>query len=92
MSRNILILLLFAGMTIEAKHLSLNLGDAVQQKKVKAMVRSLGGHQGFCLALTVQNLTPDSLVLLIEAGRKFLAGDPGEQDILVVSLQCWRPC
>jgi len=64
-----------------ARHLDLQ--RALDQKLVKAIVKSLGGHQGFCIQMSLTNLGKDSLVIEVEAGRRLNSVDDGEQDILV---------
>lgn len=87
MIRHVLILVLLANNSLEAKLVKLNIGDANRQNKIKAEVRSLGRHQGYCLNLSVQNLSNDSLEVVVEAGRRFVAGDALDQDILLVKQE-----
>ncbi len=87
MARIFFILLVVSGCTARAGHITINIQKAIREKKVKASVISLGGHQGYCLQLSVKNLTQDSLVLLIEAGLRFNSESHEEQDILLVKSE-----
>lgn len=69
---------------LSARHYSYTLQKALSLHVVKASAKSLGGYQGFCMQVNIENLSNDSLVILVEAGRRLLAGNKDEQDILVV--------
>jgi hypothetical protein len=84
MFRFIFILYFVSSLNLEATHQKLNLQKAVQLKLVKAKAQSLGGHQGYCMNLNLISLSPDSLIVLVEAGRRFNSIDEQNQDILVV--------
>ena len=70
-----------------ANHLRMNLQNALDKKLVEAKVISLGGYQGFCINMALKNLTKDSLILLVEAGRRLNSLDDKNQDILIVKEQ-----
>ncbi len=84
MKRLMILMLLLAVSGLHSTTIRMTIQSAVKQKRVKAAVESLGGHSGYCLDLSVWNLTKDSLVLLVEAGTRMIAADPGDQDILLV--------
>ena len=69
---------------LQAHHLSYNLQKALNMHLVKASANSLGGYQGFCIEMSIENLSKDSLFILVEAGRRLIAGNADEQDILIV--------
>lgn len=77
------VLVLFSGM-LNAKHQKVNLQKALQTQLVKAKAQSLGGHQGFCMNIHVKNLTNDSVIIIVEAGRRLNSTDEKNQDILIV--------
>ncbi len=68
----------------QAKRNRVTLEYALQKNLVKTCIQALGGHSGYCVSMHVKNTTPDSLEVLIEAGRKLNSVDPNEQDLLVV--------
>ncbi|MEI6020009.1 MAG: hypothetical protein WCR21_02685, partial [Bacteroidota bacterium] len=69
---------------LQAHHQTYNLQKALNLHLVKASAKSLGGYQGYCIELSIENLGKDSLFILVEAGRRLIAGNNDEQDILVV--------
>ena len=84
MLRVFIICLLLTGFQLKAKHQKLSLQKAINMKLVKAKATSLGGYQGFCMRMGIKNLSQDSLVILIEAGRRLNSVDENNQDILIV--------
>lgn len=84
MARVLCIVLLFTGFCLTAKHQKLNLQKAIDLKLITAKAISLGGYQGFCMQLGLKNISKDSLIVLIEAGRRLRSAYAKEQDILVV--------
>lgn len=68
----------------QAAHTYLRLQQALDKKLVETQVISRGGHGGFCIQMNLNNKTPDSLVILVEAGRRLNSLDDHDQDILVV--------
>jgi hypothetical protein len=87
MIRYIVIALFIINSELSAKHQQLSLQKALDNKLVSAKVHSLGGHQGYCMKMEVKNLSPDSLIILVEAGRRLNSIDEKNQDILVVKEQ-----
>lgn len=87
MYRYILIGLVSMHLGLNAKHEQLSLQNALDKKLVSAKVHSLGGYQGYCIKMEVKNLSPDSLIILVEAGRRLNSIDEKNQDILVVREQ-----
>lgn len=71
-------------MPLEARHLKLNLQKALELKLVKAKASGLGGYQGYCVNIDLKNLTKDSLMVVVEAGRRLNSVDDKMQDILIV--------
>src|SRR6476661_4106816 len=67
-----------------ASHTKLSMQHAVRLKLIKTSGISLGGHQGFCIKVTVENLRNDSLAIVIEAGQRLNSVNDQLQDILVV--------
>ena len=79
--------LVLIGLELDAKHQTLSLQKALEEKLVLAKVHSLGGYQGYCIKMEVKSLSPDSLVITLEAGRRLNSMDEKNQDILVVKEQ-----
>lgn len=83
MKRLILICSLLNVLYLQAKHRSVNLQKALDMKLVKTKASSNGGYQGYCIQLNILNLSPDSLIILVEAGRRLNSVEDKYQDILV---------
>ena len=79
--------MIFTALQLSAKHQKLNLQKAIDLKLVKARATSLGGHAGACMQMHLTNLGKDSLIVLIEAGRRLNSLDDKAQDILIVQQQ-----
>ncbi|MCC6372674.1 MAG: hypothetical protein IT236_16845, partial [Bacteroidia bacterium] len=47
-------------------------------------VTGLGGYQGYCVNMDLKNLSKDSLIIEVEAGRRLNSLDDKVQDILIV--------
>jgi hypothetical protein len=60
------------------------LGEFLHYKKVDTRVKSLGGFQENCIAINIQNLTSDTLFVLLEPGRRLVSKDSLQQDIFIV--------
>ena len=84
MKRLIMMSLLIGCFHTQAKHRKICLQDALDLKLIKAKAYSLGEYQGSCMTIKIKNLTKDSLIILIEAGRKLNSLDDNYQDILIV--------
>jgi hypothetical protein len=87
MNRIIFMSLILLSNYTHASRQQLNLQKAVAQNLVKAKAVSLGGHQGYCINLNLVNQSPDSLVVIIEAGRRLNSVDEQNQDILIVKQE-----
>ncbi|WP_317898661.1 hypothetical protein [Aurantibacillus circumpalustris] len=87
MVRLIISLFFIFSLQLSAFHRSMFLQQALDKKLVTATGKALGGHQGFCINLTLKNLTKDSLVILIEAGRRLNSIEDINQDILIVKQE-----
>lgn len=66
-----------------AKKQNITLQKALDNHYVSSQVFSNGGHQGNCIDLTLKNISPDSLIVEVEPGRRFNSIDEKNQDILV---------
>lgn len=84
MVRLLFIPLLFVSLLANAKHTKLNLQKAIDLKLVKAKAQSLGGYQGYCMNMNLKNLTGDSLLVVVEPGRRLNSLDDKNQDILII--------
>lgn len=69
---------------VQAKHQKVNLQKAIELHLVKAKALSLGGYQGYCINMNLINSTEDSIIVLVEAGRRLNSIDEKNQDILIV--------
>jgi hypothetical protein len=83
MNRLILILLAFISLHASAKHQKMNLGNALGKKLVKATALSAGGYQDYCMNMNLKNLSDDSLIVIVEAGRRLNSLEESDQDILI---------
>lgn len=82
-----IILCILISSQFHAAHLSMNLQKAVDKKLVDVKITGKGGFQGYCLNMALKNLTKDSLIILVEAGRRLNSLNDKEQDILIVKEQ-----
>lgn len=63
----------------------------IQTGKVKALFRSVGGHQENCIEMKLKNMTTGPVVIDVEPGRRLEAAtDSADQDLLVVKNQTIR--
>jgi hypothetical protein len=83
MTKKIFNLVLLFTLQLNANHQQLKLQKALDQKLVKAEVKSLGSYQGYCINMTLKNLTSDSIIIIVEPGRRLNSIDDKNQDILV---------
>ena len=83
MKNLIFIAISFMWLHTQAKHQKLNLQKALDNKLVKAKAVSLGGYQDYCMNLNLKSLTNDSLIIIVEAGRRLNSIDEKNQDILI---------
>lgn len=79
----VIIFIFFCTLTAEAKKQKLKLQNALDGKYVKAKAVSLGGYQNYCINMHLVNLSADSLVVIIEAGRRLNSLEEKDQDILI---------
>jgi len=84
MNRLFFITLFLFSLMMRANHQKLNLQNAVQMNLVKAKAQSLGSHQGYCMNIYLKNLSNDSLIVIVEPGRRLNSLDDKNQDILIV--------
>lgn len=87
MIRILIFYILFTSIQTKANHQKMNLQKALDLKLVKAEVKSLGGHSGFCINMNLKNLTKDSLVIIVEAGRRLNSVEDKNQDILITQQE-----
>ena len=83
MARIVFVVFLMFSMGAYAVHQRMNLQEALFNKYVTAKASSLGGYQGICMSVSLKNNTKDSLVVIVEAGRRLNSMDDVNQDILV---------
>lgn len=83
MIRAITLFILILSLPLQAKYQKMNLQKALDLKLVKAEAKSIGGYQGFCVKMNLKNLSADSLIVLVEAGRRLNSLDDKTQDILI---------
>jgi hypothetical protein len=83
MTRLILICALLNVLQLQAKHKKMNLQKAIEMNLVKAKANSNGGYQGYCIKINIRNLSADSLIILVEAGRRLNSVEDKYQDILI---------
>lgn len=84
MKRVIFAAIMIMAIQLEGRNVRMTLQKAIERKMVSAKAISLGGYQGYCMNITLKNLSPDSLVVLVEPGRRINSVDDKFQDILVV--------
>lgn len=83
MQRLLFFVFLFTAQVLCAKHQRLNLQKAVDLKLVKAQAQSTGAYQDYCINLNLKNMSPDSLIVTVEPGRRLNSLTESDQDILV---------
>lgn len=85
MKRIICFFLVFAvGLHLDGFSETISLQKALDQKKLSVKVVALGGHQGNCAEISIQNLGQSDLSVEIEAGRRLNSLNDNEQDLLIV--------
>ncbi len=70
---------------IESKYKSIE--KFITENKVEAEIISKGGHQEKCITLNLRNITPDTLYIVLEPGRRLISEDTTLQDILIVKQE-----
>ena len=83
MVNKISICVLMISLQMTATRQKMYLQKALDLKIVKANVKSLGGYQGYCIKMELKNLSNDSLIIVVEAGRRLNSMDEKNQDILI---------
>jgi hypothetical protein len=59
----------------------------IETGKVKALFRSSGGHQEYCIEMKVKNISDQAVTIEIEPGRRLVADTVSDQDMLIVKDQ-----
>jgi hypothetical protein len=59
----------------------------IETGKVKALFRSSGGHQEYCIEMKIKNNTGSALTIEVEPGRRLEADTVSDQDMLIVKDQ-----
>jgi hypothetical protein len=62
----------------------ISIAERLKSGRITIELKSLGGYQNKCVDLKLLNLSADSTIVLLEAGRKLISDDSSMQDILVV--------
>ncbi|MBL7912867.1 MAG: hypothetical protein JNJ41_17520 [Bacteroidia bacterium] len=83
MVNKIIFCVLVMSLQLTATRQKMYLQKALDLKMVKAQVKSLGGYQGYCIKMDLKNLSNDSLIIIVEAGRRLNSIDEMNQDILI---------
>jgi len=83
MNRIIFMNLIMLSLFTEARQQKLSLKKALELNVVKASAQSLGGHADYCMNMNLKNLISDSLIIIVEAGRRLNSIDDQNQDILI---------
>lgn len=83
----LLLLALFLVLSINAKNKKITLEQAAKSHLVKFKIKGTGLHSGNCLDMHLENLRDDSLIILLESGRRLDSQNNNEQDIFVTQDQ-----
>lgn len=87
MNRLIIFMLMLGAGRLEAGHLTMALQKALDLKLVNVKALGIGGHSGECIRMEFKNFGKDSLMIMIEAGRRLDSKVERYQDILIVKDQ-----
>jgi hypothetical protein len=68
----------------QGRHINMTLQTALEKRLVHAKASGTGGHMGYCVSIELMNLTKDSVLVVVEAGRRLNSADDHEQDIMIV--------
>ena len=79
----VLALIILAFITDEKKQISIK--DALTQNLISYNIKGLGGHQGECVSITIQNNSNKDTTFYFESGRKLISKDQSIQDILIIN-------
>lgn len=63
---------------------TVSVGTAEMNKIIKLEILGKGGYQGDVISMKIKNLSPDTLIINVEAGRRLDSKDSTMQDILVI--------
>jgi hypothetical protein len=83
----IIAILILTCINLQAKHQKMDLQKALDSRSVSAKAYSLGGYQGNCINMELKNLSGDSLIVIVEAGRRLNSLEESDQDILITQEQ-----
>lgn len=67
-----------------------SLEKLIKNQQIEAEINGTGGHLENCIEFKLKNLTPDSLNVWIEAGRRLTSVDTNIQDILIVQNKTFQ--
>lgn len=81
------IFLVFLTLGAGARHQKMELQRALDGRTVKAQALSTGGYQDQCIRMQLINLSNDSLIVIIEAGRRLNSLEEKDQDILITQQE-----
>lgn len=70
--------------TMSAKMDTVTLGNAFAAKRIKLEIKGVGGYQGRCIKMKIENTQPVKMIIIVEAGRRLDSKDSTEQDILII--------
>lgn len=79
----IVLLVLSNGVTSNKREF-LSISKQIENNKLTAEIKGKGGYQENCLSFELKNLTPDSLYVKLEPGRRIVCEDSSFQDIFIV--------
>lgn len=83
----VLFFVLFMAIKTNGQMSYTSIAELAKNAKIELELKGLGGYQGGCVEINVQNLSPEQQNIWLEAGRRLDNSDPGEQDILIVKEQ-----
>lgn len=87
MKRVLVIYLLITHLTVANAKRPLYLQQALDKNLVKVNASSLGGYHGLCIQMQIQNLTKDSLTIMLEPGRRLNSLKDSRQDLLITKQE-----
>lgn len=61
--------------------------ELAKNKKIDIELKSLGGYQGECVQIDIENITNEALHIWLESGRRLDNLNDAQQDILVLKDQ-----
>jgi hypothetical protein len=81
---SLLTFLFSCSIAAHAKKDTLSVEEAFNKKKITLELSGVGGYQGEVVNMKAKNLSGDTVVIFVEAGRRLDNTDSTQQDILVV--------